>query len=72
MRYFSCIFFPPIAVLTNGKIGAFILNIILAILGWIPGVIHAVLVTNKFYTDQSHLEMMMMQSRSVVNICNNK
>jgi uncharacterized membrane protein YqaE (UPF0057 family) len=67
MRYFLCIFLPPIAVLTTGKIGAFILNIILTILGWIPGVIHAVLVTNKYYADQRHNELMMMQSRQFVN-----
>ena len=36
---------PPVAVLMNrGFGGAFILNIALTILGWIPGVIHAIIV----------------------------
>ncbi len=52
MRYFLCIILPPIAVLTTGKIGAFILSIILTLLFWIPGVIHAFLVVNKYYADK--------------------
>lgn len=52
MRYFLCIILPPIAVLTTGKIGAFFLNLILTLLVWIPGVIHAFMVTNKYYADK--------------------
>jgi len=58
MRYFLCIIFPPLAVLTIGKIGAFILSIILTLLVWIPNVIHATLVTNKYYVDKRHKELM--------------
>lgn len=58
MRYFLCVILPPIAVLTTGKIGAFILNLILTILIWIPGVIHAILVTNKYYADKRHKELL--------------
>lgn len=57
MRYFLCIIFPPLAVLTTGKIGAFILSVILTLLVWIPGVIHAILVTNKYYADKRHKEL---------------
>lgn len=57
MRYFLCIILPPIAVLTTGKIGAFFLNLLLTILVWIPGVIHAILVTNKYYADKRHKEL---------------
>jgi uncharacterized membrane protein YqaE (UPF0057 family) len=49
MRYFLCFILPPAAVLTTGRIGSFILSIILTICGWIPGVIYAILVTNDFY-----------------------
>jgi len=58
MRYFLCIILPPLAVLTTGKIGAFILSIILTLLVWIPGVIHAILVTNKYYADKRHKELL--------------
>ena len=58
MRYFLCIILPPIAVLTTGRIGAFILNLMLTVLVWIPGVIHAILVTNKYYADKRHSELL--------------
>jgi len=57
MRYFLCIILPPIAVLTTGRIGAFILSIILTAVFWIPGVIHAILVTNRYYADKRHKEL---------------
>lgn len=39
------VMFPPVAVLINrGFGGAFLLNVVLTILGWIPGVIHAIIV----------------------------
>ena len=58
MRYFLCFLFPPAAVLTTGKIGALVLNIILTIFFWIPGIIHAILVTEKFYDDRRHRQLM--------------
>ncbi|MEP6612904.1 MAG: YqaE/Pmp3 family membrane protein, partial [Mucilaginibacter sp.] len=42
MRYFLCFLCPPLAILTTGKIGAFILNILLTLFFWVPGIIHAV------------------------------
>lgn len=39
---------PPLAVgLRKGIGGAFLLNILLTIIGWIPGVIHAFYVLSK-------------------------
>ncbi|HTF04426.1 MAG TPA: YqaE/Pmp3 family membrane protein [Bacteroidia bacterium] len=58
MRYFLCIILPPIGVLTTGRVGAFVLNILLTLLGYIPGVIHAILVTNKYYADKRHQELL--------------
>jgi uncharacterized membrane protein YqaE (UPF0057 family) len=42
------IFFPPIAVLIKYGIGKkFLLNIVLTLIGWIPGVIHAFIVLSQ-------------------------
>jgi len=42
------IFFPPISVLMRfGLTGKFWLNILLTLIGWLPGVIHAFLVLSK-------------------------
>ena len=57
MRYLLAILLPPIAVLSCGKIVQFILNIILTLLFWLPGMIHALLVVNKYYADNRHKEI---------------
>jgi uncharacterized membrane protein YqaE (UPF0057 family) len=64
MRYFLCILFPPIAILTTGRIGAFFLSLLLTLLGWIPGVIFAILVVNKHYGDKKHNEMLNVMNRN--------
>ncbi len=52
MRYFLAIILPPVAVLLCGKPIQFLLNIILTILGWIPGVVHAILVVHSHLADK--------------------
>lgn len=63
MRYLFALFLPPIAVLMCGKVGQAFLNIILTVCGIVPGIIHAILVVNKFYTDKRHAEMLAMMQR---------
>ncbi|PPA71134.1 YqaE/Pmp3 family membrane protein [Jeotgalibacillus proteolyticus] len=50
MLYILAIFLPPVAVLFTGRFGSFLLNILLTILGYIPGLIHAIIVVR----DQKH------------------
>jgi uncharacterized membrane protein YqaE (UPF0057 family) len=52
LRYFFCVVFPPLAVLMTGRIASFFLSIILTLLGWIPGVIHACLVVNDYHAEK--------------------
>ena len=52
MRYFLAIILPPVAVLLCGKPIQFVLNILLTLLFWIPGVIHAILVVNSHLADK--------------------
>ena len=52
MRYFLAIILPPLAVLLCGKPMQFLLNIILTLFFWIPGVIHAILVVNSHLADK--------------------
>ena len=46
------ILLPPLAVLFCGKPFQAPLNLVLTILGWIPGAIHACLVVSRHQTDQ--------------------
>jgi uncharacterized membrane protein YqaE (UPF0057 family) len=52
MRYFLAIVLPPVAVLLCGKPFQFLLNIVLTLLGWVPGIIHAILVVNGHLEDK--------------------
>jgi uncharacterized membrane protein YqaE (UPF0057 family) len=52
MRYLLAIILPPLAVLFCGKPFQFLLNIILTLLFWVPGMIHAILVVNSYLADE--------------------
>lgn len=52
MRYVLALLLPPLAVLLCGKPVQFFLNILLCLLGWIPGIIHALLVVHTHLADQ--------------------
>jgi len=52
LRYFFCVAFPLLAVLLTGRIASFFLSLILTLLGWIPGVIHACLVVNDYHDER--------------------
>lgn len=64
MRYFLCIVLPPVAVLTTGRIGAFILNLLLTLCFWLPGVIHAILVTGDYYAAKRHRQLVRVMKRN--------
>ena len=52
MRYLLAIFLPPVAVLICGKPMQAVLNLILTILLWVPGAIHACFVVHNYYADK--------------------
>ena len=47
MLYLLAIVAPPIAVLLTGRPMQALLNCLLTLLGWVPGIIHAILVVNE-------------------------
>ncbi len=47
MRYLLAILLPPVAVFLHGSPGQTLLNVLLTLIAWLPGVIHALLVVNK-------------------------
>jgi uncharacterized membrane protein YqaE (UPF0057 family) len=52
MRYFLAIVLPPAAVLMCGKPIQFLLNCLLTLLLWIPGMIHALMVVSSHKADK--------------------
>ena len=51
MRYLLAIILPPAAVLLCGKPIQAILNLVLTLCFWIPGVVHALFVVNSHLAD---------------------
>ncbi len=51
MRYLLAIICPPVAVLLCGKPLQAMLNLVLTLLFWIPGVVHALFVVNSHLAD---------------------
>lgn len=52
LRYFFCVFVPPVAILLTGRKGSFLLSLLLTLLGGVPGIIHAVLVVNDYEAEK--------------------
>lgn len=52
MRYILAIFVPPLAVLLCGKPIQALVNLLLCLCFWIPGVIHAFAVVNSHKADK--------------------
>ena len=52
MLYLTAILLPPLAVLFCGKPIQALLNILLTLFFWIPGVIHAMLVVSSHHADK--------------------
>jgi uncharacterized membrane protein YqaE (UPF0057 family) len=55
MLYFLAIVFPPLAVFLTGRIFSALLNVLLCLCLWLPGVIHAIAVVND-YKNQRRLD----------------
>jgi uncharacterized membrane protein YqaE (UPF0057 family) len=52
MLFFFCVVLPPLAVLLTGRLGSFLLSLLLTCLGWLPGVIHAFFVVSDYKNEQ--------------------
>lgn len=52
MLYLLAIILPPVAVLLTGRPFQALLNVLLTLLVWIPGVVHAILVVNEYKADK--------------------
>lgn len=58
MRYFLAIILPPVAVALSAGPVSFLLNCLLTLAGWIPGVIHALVVVNRHNSERHHKQSM--------------
>lgn len=57
MRYLFAVILPPLAVLLCGKPFQAILNVLLTLAFWIPGMIHALFVVSNHNADRRNKEL---------------
>ena len=57
MKYLLAIILPPVAVLMCGKPAQAILNLILTLCLWVPGIIHAMLVVSQCEADKRNQKL---------------
>lgn len=64
MLYVFAIFLPPLAVLLAGKPFQALFNILLTLIFWLPGVIHAWMVVSNHYADQRQQRLIREMART--------
>jgi uncharacterized membrane protein YqaE (UPF0057 family) len=57
MLYLLAVVFPPLAVLLAGKPFQAMLNVLLCVFLWIPGIIHAFMVVSESKSNKRHKEL---------------
>ena len=75
MRYVLAILLPPSMALAYGGCGSFILNIFLCLVGYIPGMVHAILIVlQKESNDkwQVHQDLKRNSRRKTEIVCRKK
>ena len=58
MLYLVAVLLPPLAVLLAGKPFQSIINLVLTIAFYVPGLIHAIFVVHNYYADQRNDRLM--------------
>ena len=70
MRYLLAIVLPPVAVLLCGKPFQAILNLILTMFLWIPGVVHALFIVNSHLADVRTEKMIAAVKQDTMRLLN--
>ena len=56
--FILCMILPPIAAAISGGFSSFLINIILTCCGWLPGVVHAFMVTKNARVEEEKEQLM--------------
>ena len=63
MLYLVAVLLPPLAVLLAGKPFQALLNVVLTIALWVPGMIHAIFVVHNYYADKRNERLIKAMKR---------
>ncbi len=64
MLYLVAVLLPPLAVLLAGKPFQALLNVVLTMALWVPGMIHAIFVVHNYYADKRNERLIKALERS--------
>lgn len=64
MKYLLCIILPPVACLMANRKSAALLNVVLTLCLWVPGIIHAFFVVNGAESDRRNKQLIAAVERS--------
>jgi len=56
--FILAILFPPLAVLLTGRLGSFIVNLLLCLLLWLPAIIHGCFVVADWKAEQRQKKLL--------------
>jgi len=56
--FILCIILPPVAAGISGGFSSFLINLILTFCGWLPGVVHAFMVTKNARVEEEKEQLM--------------
>lgn len=68
MMFILCIILPPIAAAISGGFSSFFINLILTCFGWLPGIVHAIMVTNKPIVEEQNEELISTLEKNNINV----
>ena len=62
--FILCIILPPIAAAISGGFSSFLINIILTCCGWLPGVVHAFMVTKNTKAEEQNEKLIVAMKKN--------
>jgi len=68
MKYLLCFLFPPAAVLLTGRPLSALINFLLSLCLWFPGVIHALIVVGNYNAEVRHAETLSAMTGQPVKV----
>ena len=66
--FILCIILPPIAAAISGGFSSFFINLILTCFGWLPGIVHAIMVTNKSIVEEQNEELISTLEKNNISV----
>ena len=68
MMFILCIILPPIAAAISGGFSSIFINLIITCFGWLQGIIHTIMVTNKSIVQEKNEELISTLEKNNIHV----